>query len=148
MPRIAIFTLRKNFDIDASMHQPRDVRSLDLTQYALLIALDKQVAKFLRESGVPESNLATWNVKDPWGPDLTEYDRVAVDLRRRILQLKNSMRSRVRNVVNASAADLGPRSSQLPPLLEAEGSLRDAHSNGRPVTGLQPARPWGGARGT
>lgn len=38
----AIYTLKKNFNIDASGHVPKDVRTLNLADYELIIALDKK----------------------------------------------------------------------------------------------------------
>jgi protein-tyrosine-phosphatase len=86
----AIYTLRKNFGIDASKHTPRDVRSVDLRSYSLVIALDTQVMKIVRDLGVLDSKLKVWAVKDPYGPDLTEYDRVSLELKRKIAQFKRA----------------------------------------------------------
>jgi len=89
--RNAIDTLKLNFGIDAANHVPRDVRSLDLGLYCLIIALDKKVAKMLvQELGVAESKVKLWNVKDPWGPDLAEYDRCSLEIKKRVLKLRAS----------------------------------------------------------
>ena len=50
----AVYTLKKNFDIDASKHQPRDVRSLDLIVCSLIIAFEKSAAKAVREMGAAD----------------------------------------------------------------------------------------------
>jgi protein-tyrosine-phosphatase len=84
----AVYSLKANFDVDASRHVPRDVRSLDLTGYDLVIALDQSAVKVLRDAALPEARLRFWKVKDPWGGDLTEYDRAAIDIKRRLFQLK------------------------------------------------------------
>lgn len=86
----AIHTLQKNFNIDASGHCPRDVRALDLTMYSLIIALEKKAAKLVRDLGVPASKVKLWKIRDPWGPDLTEYDRASLEIKRKLLQLKAS----------------------------------------------------------
>ena len=52
----AVYTLKENFDIDASKHEPRDVRSLDLTAYTLIIALEKSAAKVVQETSVDTQN--------------------------------------------------------------------------------------------
>jgi len=85
-----VYTLKKNFDIDASKHQPRDVRSLDLTVYTLIIALEKRAAKAVLERGIPASRVKIWKIDDPWGPDLTEYDRAAFEIKRKVLKLRKS----------------------------------------------------------
>src|SRR5262245_15345908 len=50
----AAHILRHTFDIDASGHQPRDVRSLDLGRFDLIIAIESNAAAVVRELGVPE----------------------------------------------------------------------------------------------
>ena len=86
----AVYTLKKNFDIDASKHQPRDVRSLDLTVYNLIIAFEKSAAKAVQEMGAPASRVKIWKIADPWGPDLTEYDRASLEIKRQVVRLKQS----------------------------------------------------------
>lgn len=86
----AVYTLKKNFDIDASKHMPRDVRSLDLTAFTLIIAFEKTAAKLVQELGAPASKVIRWKVQDPFGPDLTEYDRASLEIKKKILQLKAS----------------------------------------------------------
>jgi len=86
----AVHVLRQTFDIDASRHQPRDVRSLDLSSFDLIIAIENNAAAVVRELGVPESRLQVWPIRDPWGGDLTEYERVALDIRKRLAKLKQT----------------------------------------------------------
>lgn len=93
--RNAIDTLKLNFGIDAENHVPRDVRSLDLGAYTLIIALDKTVAKRLvQELGLPESKVKLWNINDPYGADPSEYDRCSLEIKKRVLQLRASGRER------------------------------------------------------
>src|SRR5262245_60959089 len=86
----AIYTLKKNFDIDASKHEPRDVRSFDLAAYSLIIALENSTAKVVQEMGAPASKVKIWKIVDPWGPDLAEYDRASLQIKRKLVQLKRS----------------------------------------------------------
>lgn len=86
----AVYTLKKNFNIDASKHLPRDVRSIDLTGFSLIIALEKSAAKLVEELGVPPSRVKLWKIRDPWGPDLSEYDRASLEIKKKVLQLKHS----------------------------------------------------------
>jgi protein-tyrosine-phosphatase len=83
----AVFVLRNTFGIDASAHQPRDVRGLDLQTFDVIIAIENKAAAVVRELGVPEEKLIVWPIRDPWGGDLTEYDRVALDIRKRLTTL-------------------------------------------------------------
>lgn len=82
------YSLMTNFSIDASRHVPRDVRALDLAEYDLIIALDRAAANQLEDMGVPAPKMTFWKTRDPWGGDLTEYDRTALDLKRKLVQLK------------------------------------------------------------
>lgn len=87
----AVYTLKKNFNIDASKHVPRDVRSLDLTAYSLIIALEKSAANLVRKLGAPASKVKVWKIRDPWELDLSEYDRASLEIKRKILRLKASI---------------------------------------------------------
>ena len=86
----AVYTLKKNFGIDASGHVPRDIRALDLQKYSLIIALDGQVARVVRQLGVSASRVKLWKIRDPWGPDLTEYDRASLEIKQKLARLKAS----------------------------------------------------------
>jgi protein-tyrosine-phosphatase len=88
----AIATLRSTFQIDASSHQPRNVRDLDLGEFDLVIAFERNVAEVVRGLGVPESRLKVWPVPDPWGGNLAEYDDAALEIRRRLAALNKAMR--------------------------------------------------------
>lgn len=80
-------SLMTSFSIDASKHVPRDVRTLDLEQYDLIIALDRAAARQLEDMGVPTPKMLLWKIRDPWGGDLAEYDRAALDVKHRLFQL-------------------------------------------------------------
>jgi protein-tyrosine-phosphatase len=86
----AVFTLKKTFGIDASAHQPRDVRAVDLNRFDLVIAIENNAAAVVRELGVPESRLQVWTIQDPWGGDLTEYAETALEIRKRLARLKRA----------------------------------------------------------
>jgi protein-tyrosine-phosphatase len=80
--------LKTTFGIDASGHQPRDVRGLDLTRFDLVIAIENNAATVVRELGVPDSRLQVWTIRDPWGGDLTEYEETALEIRKRLAKLR------------------------------------------------------------
>lgn len=84
----AVFTLKNNFGIDASGHVPRDVRTLNIADYDLIIALEKSAARVVENLGAPASKVKLWKIQDPWGPDLTEYDRVSLQIKTKLVQLK------------------------------------------------------------
>jgi protein-tyrosine-phosphatase len=47
----AVFILRHTFGIDASAHQPRDVRGLDLKAFDLIIAIEENASTVVRGAG-------------------------------------------------------------------------------------------------
>ena len=91
----AIYTLKRNYNIDASNHVPRDVRSLNLAEYELIIALEKRVAEQLvRELGASANKVKVWKTSDPWGGDLAEYDACSLEIKKRVVQLRMSGEAR------------------------------------------------------
>ena len=86
----AAHVLQHTFGIDASEHQPRDVRSLDLTGFDLIIAIENNAAAVVKELGAPESKLQVWPLPDPWGGDLTEYEEVALNIRKRLARSRQA----------------------------------------------------------
>lgn len=88
----AVYTLKKKFNIDASKHLPRDVRSIELTSFTLIIAFEKSAAELVQGLGVPPSRVKLWKTRDPWGPDLSEYDRASLEIKKKVLQLRDSCR--------------------------------------------------------
>ena len=86
----AVFVLRQTFGIDASGHMPRDVRGLDLSVFDLIVAIENNAADVVRKLGVPESKLEVWPIRDPWGGDLTEYEQVALNIRKRLTKLRRT----------------------------------------------------------
>jgi protein-tyrosine-phosphatase len=72
----AVMTLKVEFNIDASGHVPRDVRSLDLTEFDQIIAMDKYVAAELRE--LTDRDVVVWKIEDPWGSN--EYRKCALKM--------------------------------------------------------------------
>ena len=99
----ALHTLRETFGIDALAHQPRNVRDVDLAKFDLIIAFrdpasgggrataSDDPAAILRSIGAPESKLEVWKVGDPWGGDLADYERAALDIRKNLAALKRRM---------------------------------------------------------
>lgn len=72
----AVNALKVHFNIDASGHKPRDVRTLDLTKFDQIIAMDKHVATVLRT--ITERDILVWKIEDPWGSD--EYAKCALKI--------------------------------------------------------------------
>lgn len=60
----------------------------------MIIALDKEAAKVVRELGALESILKLWKIRDPYGDDLTEYKRAGREIKKKLIQLKASGQDR------------------------------------------------------
>ena len=82
----AINALKLEFNIDASDHVPRDVRSLDLAAFDQIIAMDKHVAMEMKV--LTNREVIVWKIDDPWGS--TEYRKCALKILKQLnhLQLK------------------------------------------------------------
>ena len=72
-PDNAAETLRSNFGIDASEHIPRDLQSVDISTFDLIVAIDDpgsaQIYEALKRRGLPAGILVRWKVEDPFGDD-------------------------------------------------------------------------------
>ena len=86
--KMAINTL-KLFKVDMSSHMPRDVKTVDITSFDHVIALDKNIAKKLLD--IPVDKLLTWNISDPWGYDDSKYEGCAIAIKREISKLKDKI---------------------------------------------------------
>lgn len=60
--------------LDLSDHTPRDVETLDLSEYDQIVAMAPSVARRLRtDHDVPSDRLVTWTIPDPYGGTLADY---------------------------------------------------------------------------
>lgn len=74
------------FDIDASGHQPRHVREVDLASFEVVVALDSNAMGHL--GGVDTGRIRQWKIPDPWigaGPE--DYRRCANQIMRELKSL-------------------------------------------------------------
>lgn len=90
----AVYTLKQDFNIDASGHVPRNVRGIDLARFDLIIAFDREVEEKVRSLGAPEAKLKLWKIRDPYGDDLTAYSRASLEIKKKLIQLKASGQGR------------------------------------------------------
>jgi protein-tyrosine-phosphatase len=84
----AVFTLKSLFDLDASGHKPLNVRAVDIDTFDLVVAMSNQVAKQVQEifPSLAFEHLVKWSIPDPYGDDLSQYQRCAAAIN---TQLKN-----------------------------------------------------------
>jgi len=71
----ASYTLQSLLKIDASGHEPQDIRQLDVSSFDLVVAMDEWVAdNFMRDFPTyPPEHLIRWKIDDPYGDDLEQY---------------------------------------------------------------------------
>lgn len=85
----AIYTIKRSFDGDASDHRPRDVKTLDVSAFELVVAMDNQIAKGVQTifPNFPVDRLVKWRIKDPYGDDLGEYEQCAFTINAELKKL-------------------------------------------------------------
>jgi protein-tyrosine-phosphatase len=83
----AIEVMQKSYGIDISSHRSRNVRMMDacINDFDYIIAMDDTVAGHLRCTYPSiSSSLVQWDVPDPFGGDLSAYERCAREIWKRI----------------------------------------------------------------
>lgn len=81
----AIEILRTEFDLDASGHIPRDVRDFNFEDFDYVVAMDKDIARQLKE--ISNFKLLVWKIDDPYGNDLLEYRQCALKIMQEVSRL-------------------------------------------------------------
>lgn len=88
----AVDTLQAVFGIDASKHNPQDVRSIDTSTFDVVVSIDDprsdRIAKAVQALGVPPARHVRWRINDPWGGDPTEYEAGALAICKALAQLR------------------------------------------------------------
>ncbi len=77
----AAHTLLK-YGIDASGHIPKDIRTVDIDQFDIVVAMDPGIAESVRRTfpSFPAERLLVWKIDDPWGDNqgnLVRYQKAA-----------------------------------------------------------------------
>ncbi len=84
-PTIAVM---KEIGIDISRHQPRHIRSVNLSPFGLLINMSPLAPRdFLRDSRSFNGKIIEWDVVDPRGGPPRVYREVRDDLKEKVLDL-------------------------------------------------------------
>lgn len=86
----AIYILMDLFGVDASSHQPRDVQTMDVKSFDLVVTMTNQIAAEVRQlfPNLPAERLVKWRINDPFGDDLAEYRRCAHAIHAAMTKLK------------------------------------------------------------
>ena len=61
------------------------MRDLDLNAFDYVVAMDKSIAKQL--TGISKDRLIVWQIADPYGDDLSEYRRRALEIMQQVTTL-------------------------------------------------------------
>lgn len=86
----ALDTLRHEFGIDIEHFVPRNLRSVDVTSFSTVVAMDSEIAAELREH--TSRDIVIWHINDPWGGDPAEYKRCALRILSQLADLVASVR--------------------------------------------------------
>jgi protein-tyrosine-phosphatase len=85
-PENTVEILRSNFGIDASGHKPRELQSVDLSLFDLVVAIDApgsgRVYEAIKGLGVAAPILVRGKVEDPYGDDPDGYVSCAAAIQR------------------------------------------------------------------
>ncbi len=73
----AISVMRETFGVNISTHRTRNISSLDLDRYDLIVALDLYVYETLKKRyALGEKRLILWEIEDPFGQNEEKYRNV------------------------------------------------------------------------
>ena len=86
----AVSTLKKLFNVDASSHKPKDVRTIAIDTFDLVVTMDNQVAAQVQKvfPDLHTERLEKWSISDPYGDDLTEYECCAATINTEMKNLR------------------------------------------------------------
>lgn len=74
----AVAILNELFDVDISLHRPKDISELSLGDYDRIIVLDAYVYNTMSKNRKDLADkLILWDTEDPFGQDREVYKRVA-----------------------------------------------------------------------
>jgi len=83
--RLAVEVLRDRFGIQLRHHRPRDVQTIDVEGFDLVVAVDRSVAAELPQ--VQSGRLRVWAVRDPYLQGRAAYEAAADEILREIENL-------------------------------------------------------------
>jgi protein-tyrosine-phosphatase len=74
----------REIGIDISAHRSRELESVELSSFDLVLAMTSSIEAKLRAAGVPANIIEVLNVPDPYGRGIDEYRRTAQLLQERL----------------------------------------------------------------
>lgn len=76
----AMALARELAEVELSSHTPRDLGTVNLELFDIVVALDATVSGDIADRLPSGVRLVTWQVSDPYGGDLEAYRRCAVEI--------------------------------------------------------------------
>lgn len=85
----AISTLKDLLGVDASAHEPRDVREVDIKSFEVIVAMTSRISVERRAAfpELPAERVVKWQISDPFGDDLAQYSRCAKAIHKAMTKL-------------------------------------------------------------
>jgi protein-tyrosine phosphatase len=75
---LAVLEMKRR-GVDIARHRARNISSITVSDYAIVVALDRKIAALFEAACPDYSGLQTWVIPDPYGGSAGEY-REAADL--------------------------------------------------------------------
>jgi protein-tyrosine-phosphatase len=74
----------KELGIDISAHRSRDISSLDLTEFNIVVAMTTSIAEQLRKAGVEGTRIKQMEVSDPYHRGIDVYRSTANEIEKQL----------------------------------------------------------------
>lgn len=82
----AINVMQNEYGIDISNHKTKDIETINLDRFDIIIAMDQYVFDELTSRYELKYKIVyKWNIDDPFGPDYQRYKICAIDIEKLIL---------------------------------------------------------------
>jgi protein-tyrosine phosphatase len=87
---LAVLEMKRR-GIDISPHRARNVSSVPVDEYEIVVALDREVAALFWKAHPEHTGLRIWVVPDPYGGSAGEYREAADLIRKQVEELIRSI---------------------------------------------------------
>ena len=84
----AIKVMKNEFGIDISDHNPTDITDLSINNFDYIVTMDSYIDKYIRNHyKIEPSKIISWNIKDPYGGSIDDYEKCANIIKNQIHDL-------------------------------------------------------------
>jgi protein-tyrosine-phosphatase len=84
--RPAVWEMKRR-GIDISTHRAQSIRAVNLTEYNVVVAMDREVAEMITMASPNIPDLRVWEIRDPIGGSAGDYREAADRILSRVKQL-------------------------------------------------------------